>query len=288
MICLAKVELWLHGYDIPLNGADDLKVPKKANSQADKFSTYNTLYQFWTDVGNKDIQELKMLSSQVDHRFFQALISLNNHANTISQTEIVDHVYQVLMTEETSTIQKIWDGIKSIGARIWDGIKRVGNWLLHWIKKGVKKVGAWIKNIARLAYHYAQKSFPRIAGIIDGVVETVKTLTHKTIPGTSLETALIRHDLGFNLTTIINADVNTSAVDITFRNFEVHVHIFQVGMQIMGLLIDVLTTVLKKAVFQASWLGLITALLKVEPKLKQLGLLGGEVVDMEKPKKEKI
>ena len=143
----------------------------------------------------------------------------------------------------------------------------------------VKKTANWIKNISKLAFHFASQAFPVMDSLIIAVKETVSVLVHRIFPGSNPAILSIRHDLDFDFTFFYNQSVEAATYQPLLTKFQNKASIFQIGIEIMANLIDMLIEIGRKLISGAvGWLRFIIALVHSIKQLRQLGLLVERIV----------
>jgi hypothetical protein len=281
LVNLAKVELWLHGYNPLLNGEDDFEVPNTEDYSPSDYLTFHTCYEFWLDSGLEP-QFAWGYASKIDGNIFQKIYQAHQEGTDIDHSISSQYVYETLSQEDPDIVHKVWQNIQSLGSRIWDGLKRAWNWLKNKIGSLIRKATTWVSNLARMAYHYAFKSFPTLAGIVNAVKSTVTLLTHKVFPGSTAGTVLIQHDLDFDFHLFFNEKASSEQTIPVIQTFISKAAVFRIGLEIMGIMLSSLITVGKQVILGGGWLGFIMALIKIVPDLKQVGVLGQEDLALHK------
>ncbi len=275
IICFAKVELWLLGYDVSLDGTATFDAPSKSTRHKynpDNYPVFHSLNTFWEEHG-KTKKIARQFADRITGYFFNVLLQIQEEGERIQMPNQSDHVYEMLAKEKEDVLDKIWNNIKAIGSRIWDGIKRVWRWFKSLIKKVVKKISTWVRNIARLAYRYALNAFPVVKHIVKVTKETVSFLTHKTLKDSDVNHIVINRDNDFDYRIYVNPTRDSQTVQDILTKFKGQARIFRVGMSVLGLLVGTLVTVITSVAKAAGWFGLILALLKIYSKLKEIGAI---------------
>jgi hypothetical protein len=275
IICFVKVELWLLGYDVSLDGTATFDAPKKSmrhRYDPSEYPVFHALNTFWEEHG-KAKQYARNFADRITGYFFTVLLQIQEEGERIQMPNQSDHVHEMLAKENEDVLEKVWNNIKDIGSRIWDGIKRVWCWFKSLIKKVVKKISTWIKNIARLAYRYALNAFPVIRHIVKITKETASFLTHKTLKDSDVNHIVINRDNNFDYRIYVNPTHDSQTVQDILTKFMGRAELFRVGMSVLGLLVGTLVTVITSVAKAAGWFGLILALVKIYSKLKEIGAI---------------
>ena len=274
----AKIELWLLGYDVPL----DDKVKYDTPGQNEMFSylpkrypVYHALYSFWCENG-KDPKKARERARHISGKFFAKLLQLQQEGAHIEDSNQSEQLYKILADEEKEVLEEVWIHIKSIGSRIWDGIKRVWRWFKSLFKTVVEKISAWVKNIARLAYRYALNAFPIACGLIKIAKDTASFLIDKTLKNSDVGCIVINRDNDYDYRLYIRPLHKPDKMKATLAEFYRKAYNFNIGMRVLGIIGSTLISVIKSVPLGAGWFGLILALLKIYNALKNLSDLFDE------------
>ena len=272
-VCCAKIELWLLGYDVPL----DDKVKFDTPGQNEIFSylpirypVYHALYSFWRENGKRP-KKARQRAREIDANFFAKLLQLQQEGARIADTNQSEQIYEMLASEKKEVLNEVWKHIKSIGSRIWDGLKRLWRWLKSLFKTVVKKISAWAKNIARLAYRYALNGFSVVYRLVKITKETASFLVHKTLTDSHAGNIIINRDRDYDYRVYVNPERNHEKVRAILTHFCEKAHWFNMGMRIIGLTVGALIAAITKIPLAGGWFGLVLAMLKIYSSLKEIG-----------------
>ena len=274
-VCCAKIELWLLGYDVPLDGRAKFDTPGRSEIHSylpARYPTFHAFYSFWLQNGLKK-QNARKRAVDVTGLFFETLLDLQHKGDRIADANQSEQLYEVLIKEKKSMLDRVWEQIKTIGSRIWDGLKRIWRWLKSIIKGVAKKIGIWVKNIARLAYQYALNAFPIARRLIDITKATVSFLVRKTLKGSDVNHMVINRDHDYDYRLYVNPGGNRDKTKATLTAFYRQAYLFNIGMRVLGILVSTLVTVIRSVPLGGGWFGLVLALLKIYTPLKKLSNL---------------
>ena len=274
-VCCAKIELWLLGYDVPLDGRAKYDTPGRSEIHSylpARYPTFHAFYSFWlqNDQNEKDARKL---AAGVTGFFYETLLDLQQKGDRIADADQSEQLYKVLVKEKKNNLESIWEQIKTIGSRIWDGLKRVWRWLKSIIKKVAKKIGIWVKNIARLAYQYALNAFPIARRLINITKATVSFLVRKTLKDSDVNHIVINRNHDYDYRLYVNPGGNRDKTKATLTAFYRQAYLFNIGMRVLGILASTLVTVIKGVPLGGGWFGLLLALLRIYTPLKKLSNL---------------
>ncbi len=272
IICCAKIELWLLGYDIHLDGTAKYKIPlgiERLTYMPATYPLFHALYIFWQENGIRRSDALHQ-ATRITGLFFGTLLRIQQQGDSIADPNHSQKLYDMLVKESREVLNQIWEHIKAIGSRIWDGINRVWRWFKSMLQKIVKKAETWVKNAARLAYQYALNAFPIVKRMVQVTKEAVSFLFHKTLPDSDIGHIVINRNRNYDYRMYLNPERSSQRVKIILTNFRHKAYDFSIGMHGLGLMVNALITVGKGVALAGGWFGLILALLKIYARLKEL------------------
>ena len=270
IICCAKVELWLLGHQIPLDGKAKFEIPGRLNCNSLDYPLYHALYTFWREQGQSRNYAEKH-SEKITGYFFKTLQDIQSEGENIDDPNLSDKIYQELVKKSNKEItSQVWNHIKSLGSRIWDGIKRVWRWMKSVFNKIIKKVSTWAINTARLVYQYAVNAFPIVKKISKMTAATFSVLINRTFPGSDIQHLVISRDLDFDYNLYLNPARDPKKVLQILEKFSRQTSLFNKGAHILAFLLRTLFYLIKNVAAAGGWFGLILAIVKIYPDLKKL------------------
>jgi len=153
MVNCAKIELWLLGYDVKIDGDTSFQYEEGG----DLWAGISSYYQQFRGMNKRDAGALAM---KITPKFFLEIGSALDAASTYNlddaSEEIVNELYSSNEVTTTNNINEAWNYIKEKGIRLWDGLKRI--W--RWIKKIGKNAARFIKNnVFKAFYRYTSKTY---------------------------------------------------------------------------------------------------------------------------------
>jgi hypothetical protein len=271
-VCCAKIELWLLGYEVPLDGRAKFDTPGISEIHSylpARYPLFHALYSFWCE-NDKRKKKARERAVRVTGLFFARLLQLQRQGERVADTNQSEQLFEVLVKEKQNVLESVWEQIKTIGSRIWDGLKRVWRWLKSIFRGAVKRIGAWVKNMARLVYRYALNAFPIACRLIDITKETVSFLVHKTLKDSNVGTIVINRNRNYDYRLYVAPEHNRDKMRTSLTAFYRKAYFFSIGMRILGIIGSTLMRVIGSVPLGAGWLGFILALLKIYTQLKKL------------------
>jgi len=236
---------------------------------------------YWKSLGIKSHRINSKSMGLIKTSFPEFFASIFYRLNATDDSEIPDseHVDQQLKKmqsnemlkkpkDQKSIVQALWDEVYSIGARIWDGIKRVWHWFKSKVKKIVSTVGAFFKNISRIAYQYILKAYEAVQAVIKGVASSILFFAQPVLPlpkeglNVSAAKVVIGRDKDFDFQVLV--DVNDQPGDI-LKISEYMIEksgMFALSCRFLGAFLQILVKMLKD-IWTFSWVSLLMALLRL-------------------------
>ncbi len=249
----AKVELWLLGYKVPINGKNDFTPSKNS-------FLYKALTKYYNDFVGLPIKDSLKQATNIKPTFFEGII--NASAINISQKSdtISDEIAQTLTTEK---INEAWLTLQKRGLRIWDGLKRIGRWIL----KIGRKVIEFIKiNIFKAFFQYVSKAYKIIKVGVAAIVNSIKNyfkggiISQNTFVGFSKDMD--------SMTFISSGTKKIESINIMDK-MERQTTAFKLGCQIVGFVFDIIKNVMIGFV---GWAKFLISLLRSYKVIKEFYL----------------
>ena len=158
----AKIELWLLGYNVKINGKNDFE-KNKGND------LYSAMKNYFINFQGINAAEAEELSERITPLFFNGILADSEEKE---KQELPDA--SLLITREINSEEEInnaWEFIKSKGLRLWDGLKRIWGW----IKRIGSRVFSFIReNLFIGFFRFASKSWKIVTRGISNIVNSVK------------------------------------------------------------------------------------------------------------------
>lgn len=263
IINIAKIELWLLGYDVDPRGFhhDDMFIGRKATELSIASPLFKAMKQFWIDKGQS--ARSTMRSRTYLNKSFRKFFSELYHDTMLDQADELpdsDELFQQF-SDDKDFIQTVWDHVKTFGARLWDGMKRIWGWFRRVIKSAAKAVGAFIKGVSRIAYHYILKSYEAVQAVVKAVVHSIRFFTQQRLDISGLNRTVIFHDLDFDFKAVVHSGDAPEDVRTIVDSLNRKSRIFKISCKIFSALLNVLKGVVKGAF--TGWAALLMSLLKL-------------------------
>ncbi|HIJ79480.1 MAG: peptidoglycan-binding protein [Desulfobulbaceae bacterium] len=264
LVNLAKVELWLLGSEVKIDGEDDYRVKgltrKKLWGGTDKnLGTY--LQEYWEKLSEFKAETATEKAKAITPSLFTSFIE----PTTINEKDLKkfsedDYSQQIAaeFEQEPNTqelVVKSYCEGKNLGMKLWDGLKRVWNW----IKNGVKKIISFGKNIFRAFYRFAMKGFKIVKTACSAFAKSMDQYLAGQIEinGTNSVLAAIKKDMDFQIAS--NPSANAADLAKATQAVRRFGAMFFFSCQIVGVFIDFLINAVTGL---AGWARLLMALVK--------------------------
>ena len=157
----AKIELWLLGYEVEIDGKNDFEISKESKLYVAISHYYQHFENFNKSTANK-------LAEKITPKLFKEIGVANKISDNYNSDDASEEIIEEINTN--IDINNAWNYIENKGMRLWDGVKR----LWRWFKKIGKKVVSFFKrNIYKAFFRYASKAFKIVKIGISAVVKSI-------------------------------------------------------------------------------------------------------------------
>ena len=270
IVSVAKVELWLLGFDVQPDGNNRFEVTTTTNHPPPRHDKlHHALYQFW-GFFFRPVERRLELARRITGEFFRRLSQVQSGA---SQSAIDSNVvFTTLARQKPKTLKAVWGILRSLGSRIWDGMRRVWSWFKALFPPLKRQLGKWLRSLARLTMRFALGAFRTVRQLMKVVSTIAGKLTQRTFPGSDVKHIVINRDSDFDYRVYVNPARSVDQVYELLDEFRTTATRFAAGLRVLGLLIDSIRTVATKAAL-GGWFGLLLSLVRVYSNLKELKLV---------------
>lgn len=180
LVCVAKIELWLLGFDVDISDQSEYPVVNIRDGATRAHDTLRVaLVRFWDGLaGDSDDDDAGLSASQRRERRArrrrlrnaitpELFIALQDPGTlgelTVSgkdptgkapeEDDLSREVSDIVNTDEQ--VRATWSQGKGLGMKLWDGMRR----LWRWIARGVRALLRIGRNIVRVFFRYSLKAF---------------------------------------------------------------------------------------------------------------------------------
>ncbi|MGZ2369243.1 peptidoglycan-binding domain-containing protein [Ancylomarina sp. YFZ004] len=156
-----KVELWLHGFNVRIDGINNYTIDLGSDLYTEMISFYQTFM-------NKSKSEATELAKKIRPDIFLSIDEICVDVNEDMEEDVSAEIAAEMNSQQE--IEKAWTYVKKKGLRLWDGMKR----LWRWLKKLGKKVFYAIRdNVFKGFFRFATKAYKIVKGGISAVVKSI-------------------------------------------------------------------------------------------------------------------
>lgn len=259
LISIARVELWLLGFAIEINNADNYRVEGFSINKTRKYRAgrtiltpvrsvqlNNSLTDFWHTLVGLPTKQAKKKALQLSLEFYTALRSPNIVSAAESQVNEVDFSKQAAKKlHTTEAINIAYARVKRLGMKLWDGVKRLWRWFIN----GVTKIAQVADNLARGFFRFAAKSYDIVRKALLALSASLKQYVQGRIENSGKSLLIVKKDFDFVLA-VHPQDSPTMAVS-AMNAFSTQ---FLFSSKIITLFIDALTSAISGVVGWARFL----------------------------------
>lgn len=271
VIAMAKIELWLAGFDgIRPDGYnfEERALADRGIDLNNDHPLYAVLVQYFDEVENDDHSASKIKAKNFVSLTFPAFFAGIQSLLTGADDDLSDSgtVFDDL---DPNLLQQAWDGVYKIRARIWDGIKRAWHWFKGIINKAIGNIDLFLKNLSRIAHQYVLKAYEGVEAVIKCVCRSITFFTRPILKlplkqyGISEPGGLvIGRDRDFDFRSLVDAYACAEEINIMADYVAGKAKLFNMSCRFLASMLNILLSLLKKTSC-AGWVGLLMALLKL-------------------------
>lgn len=268
IVNVAKIELWLLGFDVSPDGETDYSV-SGLGGRARKTDLQAALEEYWTELEQTSRGRAETLAESITPALFHSLRRTAEEAEAVETDPEGRRDYSREVVEEHLTteqeIERAWSEVQNRRLSLWDGLKRV--W--RWIKRGVKKVVSWIgsffKNLARAFYRYASKGYKIVRLAVTSVIDSVEYFVEGRLASAPDGRIVLFNQADFDATVYVDEEGGGEAVPEFLRRMRRKTAVFEFGARILGFAVQ---TIRQIALGITGWARLLKSLVQSLRDLK--------------------
>jgi len=274
IINVAKIELWLLGFDVSPDGKADYSV-SGLGGRARKTEMQEALAEYWRELEQKSRHRAETFAESITPALFHSLQKTTEEAEAV-ETDPEGHrdysrevVEEHLATEEE--IERAWSEVQGRRLSLWDGLKRVWRWIKRGVKKVVSWVGSFFKNLARAFYRYASKGYKIVRLAVTSVVDSVEYFLEGGLTSEPEGTVVLVNEKDFDATVYVDEAGGGEPVPGFLRRMRRKTAVFEFGARILGVAVQTIRQVALGIVGWARLLkSLVQSLRDLKPYYEQL------------------
>jgi len=250
----AKIELWLLGFKVDIDGKDDFIISNKSD-------LYKAIIDYYQQFENFDKATAKKLAVTITPDLFVGIGAANDIDDAFDLDDASEEIAKNISNPEQ--INKAWAYIKTKGMRLWDGLKRV--W--RWIKMTTKKVSLFIQNnVFKGFFRYTSKAYKIIK---QGMKEVVKSIQIYLKGHMNTSEVQFYFSKDMDTTTYFSKDISSEDAELGLQKLLKQSKAFRLGCRMIGFLLGL---IIKLATNFIGWTRLLFSLLKGYKELRLLYL----------------
>lgn len=250
----AKIELWLLGYDVDIDGRDDFEI-------SDESKLYQAISSYYQHFENRKKPEAETLARTISPALFRGIVSANNISADDDADDASAWIAREITTEREMENARTY--LKEKGMRLWDGLKRIWRWFK---KIGEKAITFLKENIYMGFFRFTTKAFKIVKSGLTEVVQSMKIYWNGELVVSQIT---FRFSKDMDTTVYLPAGLQNDAAAIAIGRLKKQSKAFVVACEITSLIFRIFSTLWTGAV---GMFRLFYALLKGYRDLKNLYL----------------
>lgn len=260
LVAIARVELWLLGYEVPVGN------PFRQGTLAFR----NSMLAFWRDNRDSPLYPAsRHVRENVSSHYFRQLVIFAAEDETAdARDEQLLKRVEELSAGEQVTLQ---ERVRHIASSIWDGMKRLYRWVRRMLGRALGAVSNLIKNLARLIARNARRAFLYVAKAIDVVHRSLVYFANRLFTRSDVDSVVISRDPDFDFRLFLNPHSPRSRREGILASHYREARIFDAACRILGHLLAVLRFVLQAArVGVLLWFVVLASLARLVSRFAQI------------------
>ncbi|MFZ5773337.1 MAG: peptidoglycan-binding domain-containing protein [Thermodesulfobacteriota bacterium] len=270
--CMAKVELWLAGYEVTPNGYEGKEFFRPTPQillLGNDSRLFAALAAYWRDHGKKE--ESPLLAQRFAGEFpafFRMIAAAIRAGKGLAATEKSAMISR-MAGKQPEQLAAIWQTALSLGGRLWDGLGRTAGWFHNLTRQpGGKMVGIG-RNISRLVYHQAMTAFALARQALQDFPELLDQAFARESRGSDPRHIMMRHDRDLAFKVYVNPLGDPAQINQFLDQVSRTAASFAAACRIIALCLSTLHSVVSQG--RTGWAGLILALLQVSDQIMAHG-----------------
>lgn len=269
LACMAKIELWLLGFDVDITHVGNYPVYRfDRNGTRSNQKLRRALDAFFDQLGGRD----RRLRASLTPELFAALVAPPAPPSAAapaasSDTARGDPDFSREVAEalrDRDRLDNAWELGRQLGMKLWDGMRR----LLRWLHRGLRRILEVGRNLARAFFRYAMNGYAMARGACIEVGQALGAYVRGSITTGSAIQLIIERDGDMRLT--LPPEGEAAATTAALRTLR----LFAAGLQLGARLLSLLLRILRSATAGAlgGWARLLWLLLQGYRDMRPLWL----------------
>jgi hypothetical protein len=234
LVAIARVELWLLGYEVSVGSPFRRGIP----------TFRNALLAFWSDNRDSPLYPARrhVRENVSSYYFCQLVIFAAEDETADGRDDRLLKRVEELSIDEQLTLQ---ERVRHLASSIWDGMKRLYRWLRRMLGRALGAVSNLIKNLARLIARNARRAFLYVAKAVDVIHRSLVYRADTLFNPDEVFSVAIGRDLDLDFRLFLNQYLPRSKRDRILSSHENEARIFDAACRILGHLLGILRFVLE-------------------------------------------
>ncbi len=286
LLCLVKVELWLHGYPVSPDGDSrlTLRTLRRTNRGgpggrgrsvfvAADSDFFNVLEGFLSDTGAPAIRGRGLLHAmadafenadqRLDQLIPQVLLrtreldapsasgpaAMGADATDDGATLTDQQLADIVANQKDPA--GFWDRLtttaRNIANSLFDGIRRAWRWLKQKISAALAWTAEALVNLARVVWNRLTEIGRLVRAAIDAFGRGVAFIVQPTLAGSDLATVVLHHKLDIDFNVFVACDATDGSMEPCLSGLRKSVAAFGITCNLLGLAISVARAALRSA-----------------------------------------
>lgn len=270
-LCVAKVELWLAGYDVTpagYEGNEFFRPTPQILLLRNDARLCTALAAYWQDHGKKEESPLLAQRFACEFPAFFRMISAAIRAEkSLAATEksaMISH----MVAAQPEQLEAIWRTTLALGGQMWDGTGRVFGWLHNLTQQPGGKAVVIGRNIARLVYHQAMTAYDIARQALRDFPRQLNGVYQRQWQGSDPGHIMMQQDRDLDFKVYINSQGDLEKIAQFIDGVEQTSASFITTCRIIAAFLSTLRSVIRQG--RTGWAGLILTLLQVSSRINAL------------------
>jgi hypothetical protein len=270
--CMARVELWLAGYDVTPAGFQEKEffrpTPQILLLRNDA-RLFTALTTYWQDHGKEgESPGLAQRFACEFPAFFRMIAAAIRAGKGLAATEKSTMIYDAV-AKQPEQLEAIWQTALSLDDQIWDGMGRVFGWLHNLQRQAGGKKVLIGRNIARLVYHQAMTAYEIARQALQAFPGQLDCLCRRELPGSDPGHIMMQHGRDLDFKVFINTGGDQEKISQFIATVTETSRSFAATCRIITVCMSTLSSLIRQG--RTGWAGLILTLLQVSGRITDLG-----------------
>jgi len=241
LACMAKIELWLLGFDVDITHVGNYPVYRfDLGKTRSNQKLRRALDAFFDQLDRRDRRLRASLTPELFAAFLDPAAPPTDTPETSTDKAQEDTDFSREVAEalrDGDRLGSAWELGRQLGMKLWDGMRR----LLRWLRRGLHRILEVGRNLARAFFRYAMNGYAMARGACIEVAQALGQYVRGSIPTGSTIQLLIERDGDMRL--ILPKEAPAPVTTAAIRALRLFAAGLQLGARLLALLLRVLRSV---------------------------------------------